>query len=551
MNLFASLRGYRPASVPTDLIAGVMLAAIAIPEQLATAKLAGFAPTAGLIAFVCAGLAFAVFGRNRFLSVGADSTIAPIFAGTLGAIAASGSAEYTELASAAALAAGALLIAAGLARAGWLADLLSQPVTTGFLAGISIRIVVGQVPSLLGIEAAHGSLWSQIAGIAAQLAHINVYTLAIGVAVFAVTIGASRVSERIPGALIGLAGAGLTFALLHLDMHGVSAVGALAVTVPHVALPALRDPQQFLTILPLAFVLAAVCMMQSSAVISSFPSDPGIVEDVSRDFAAVGAGSVLSGLFGSFAVDASPPRTAVVAESGGRSQLSSLTAVAIVIAMAAFFSGLAAYIPEAALAGVLTFVALRIFRLNDMVRIARFSRREFQLMLGAAVMVVALPIQEGMLLAIILSLVHGIFLIMRPLSTKLVRRDNSTVWWPPVPGVQGSEVPGVLVFAPAAPINFTNANYVRTKLYAAIQSEPPPVKLVVIEASGVTDFDYTGSQMFEQTIDDLRDHGTDVAVARLLSEYAEQRMEKNGLRDTIGEDHIFPTVQEAIDALMK
>jgi MFS superfamily sulfate permease-like transporter len=394
---FSSLQGYRVEWLPRDLVAGLMLAAIAIPGQLATARLAGMPPETGLYAFAAGSLAFAAFGANRFMSVAADSTIAPIFAGALSSIAAIGSAHYADLATLLAVLVGIMLLAVGLLRAGWLATLLSIPVTTGFLAGISIHIIVGELPALLGVSETQGHMLVRLVGILGRIGETNPYTLALGVGVLTVTIATAQISHRVPGALIGLVGAGLAVALFHLDARGVSVVGALAVPLPRLAVPVLPDIGELTQLVPLALVVAMVCIMQTAAVASTFPSDEDKPDNVSRDFAGVGAGSVLAGLIGSFAVDSSPPSTAIIRDSGGRSQIASLAAVAMMIALAVLASGLMAYVPRAALSGVLVYIAIKIFRVDEMVRIYSRGGREILLVAASAGLVVVLPIESGML----------------------------------------------------------------------------------------------------------------------------------------------------------
>ena len=356
------------------------------------------------------------------------------------------------------------------------------------------------------------------------------------------------IGERIPGALIGLAAASCAYVFFHLDAQGVATVGVLNVAPPHISLP-MPGLNLFLTIVPLAFVVAMVCVIQSAAVLRSFPSQKDGDEDVSDDFAAIGAGSVLSGVFGSFAVDASPSRTAIFARSGGQSQLGSLIAIALAILVAAFFSGVFVYVPEAALAAILIFIATRLFNLDAMRHVAQNSRREFMLLVLSVLLVTLLRIEIGMLLAIIISLAQGIRLVMFPTTTKYFREPGTTIWWPPMPGVAEEEVPGVLVFGPQAPLNFTNAVFVHKQLLAAVAQEKTPVKLIVIEASGVTDIDYTGAQSAERSIREFRARGIDVALARLSSEHARFRAEKSGLLAVLGEDHLFLSVQEAVDKL--
>jgi sulfate permease, SulP family len=548
--LFASLRGYRPFWLPGDGMAAVTLAAIAIPEQLATARLAGMPPQAGLFAFAAGSIAFAALGANRFISVGADSTIAPIMAGGLAALAAAGSGPYVSLAAVLALLVGVALLLARPLRLGWIADLLSIPVTTGFLAGISIHIIVGQLPALLGIESGHGSLIADFAAIVRRLPQLNPAALAIGLGVLAVIVAAERLSPRIPGPLIGLAASGLAVWLLGLQQQGVAVLGVLKIEAPAMAL-AMPTWAQLMQLLPLALVVALICVMQTAAVVRSFPSDADGQEKASQDFAAVGAGSILAGLFGAFAVNASPPRTAVVREAGGRSQLAAILSVAIAAAIVLIAAGAFAFVPVAALAGVLIFIGLRIFRVATMRQIGRFGGWEIWLVAASAALIVLLPIQTGVTMSIVLSLLHGIYIVARPSCAVLARVPGTTVWWALPRGEAGEHEPGVLVFAPGAPIQFTNAGYVRNSLMDAVAAMKEPCRLVVIEGNGVIDIDFSGSRMLLQVITELRQRNIDVAVARLASERAQGAGVQTGLFAALGADHIFRSVEDAIDALAK
>ena len=523
-----------------------MLAAIAIPGQLATARLAGMPPETGLYAFAAGSLAFAAFGANRFISVAADSTIAPIFAGGIASLAATGTAHYAELVTLVALMVGAILLAIGLLRAGWLATLLSIPVTTGFLAGISIHIIVGELPTLLGISEERGYLLLRLFHILGRFDETNPYTLALGVGVLAVTLGMARISSKVPGALIGVIGAGVAVALFHLQTRGVSLLNPLSIELPHVALPSLPWTRELGHLLPLALVVAMVCIMQTSAVASTFPSEKVGPDDVSRDFAGVGAGSIVAGLIGSFSVDASPPSTAIVVQSGGRSQIASITAVALMIGLFLLAAGLIAYVPHVALSGILVYIAFKIFRLNEMISIYRRSGREILLVAASGLLVVTLPIQTGMLLAIVLSFVHSLYHVARPYCAELARVPGSTVWWPPGPDENREHVRGILVFAPAAPLTFTNAQYISDRIIAALALAPSPVKLLVIEASGMIDIDYTGSQILQQTIAALRSRSIDVAIARLADTQAQAQASRTGLIAALGPERVFKSVEEAV-----
>lgn len=538
----------RLAWVPSDLVAGAMLAAIAIPEQIATARLAGMPAQTGLYAFAAGSLAFAAFGANKYLSVGADSTIAPIFAGAVAAIAAGSPAHYPALVVVSALFTGCALVLAGALRAGWIADLLSIPVTIGFLAGIAVNIVIGQLPVVLGVPAGSGSLLPRLVELAGNLPHASGATVLIGGGVLGLTLAAERISPRIPGALVGLVGAGLAVAALRLDEHGVAVLGALPSELPRVGLT-LVDLHDALQLAPVALIVALVCMVQTALVLRTFPADPDAPEDPSRDFAAVGIGSIAAALLGAFAVNASPPRTAVVVSSGGRSQLSSVVAVAVVGLLVVLGAHLAAYLPLAALGGILMFIGIRIFRFGDMLSIARLGGDEIWLVVAGALLVIVLPIEIGMLLAIVLSLSHGIFIIARPPSLELVRVPGTTIWWPPDNDVPAERVAGVLVFAPAAPITFTNGQYIVGKLRALVAAAPQPLRLVVLEASGVIDVDYTGARFVSRAIADLRARGITVAIARLADTRARSAAERTGLLAALGPGRTFKSVHEALETL--
>jgi len=302
--LFSSLASWRPAFLPADLIAGLTLAAIAIPEQMATSRLGGFEPQIGFFAFIAGSIGFAMLGANRLLSCGADSTITPIFAGGLAALAATGSPDYSAHAIALALIVGVMLVAGGFFKLGGIANLLSVPVTVGFLAGISVHILVSQLPGVMGIESPTGPTLDRIGAIAQHLGQSNLYTICIGFGVLAVVIVSETISAKIPGALIGLVAATLAVTVAGLEARGVKVVGTVPATLPRPTLPDIA-PEQWVRLVPLAFVITVVVMVQTAATTRSFPSDPDKPADVDRDFLGAGAGSILAGVFGAFPVNAS------------------------------------------------------------------------------------------------------------------------------------------------------------------------------------------------------------------------------------------------------
>jgi SulP family sulfate permease len=545
--VFRSLANYRAQFLSRDLFAGLTLAAIVIPEQMATARLGGFAPQIGFFAFVAGSLAFAVFGSNRFLSSGADSTITPIFAGGLAALAATGSPDYLTLAAALALMVGLMLAAAGIFRMGWIADLLSIPVTVGFLAGISAHIVISQLPVILGLPAPEGAMLTRVATLAGHLGDANGFTLVIGLGVLAIIVMSEEIDARIPGALIGLALASAAVILLQLESRGVSVLGAISVSMPALAVPVI-SAGRLAGLLSLSLIISVVIMVQTAATTRSFPTDPNEPPDVDRDFVGVGIGSIVAGLIGAFPVNASPPRTAVVVETGGRSQLAGLAAVAIVIALLAFGTSLLHRIPNAALGGVLLFVALRIIRLRQIVAICRQSLGEFLLILLTAAGIIVLPIEQGVGLGIALSLLHGIWSTTRARVQVFERVPGTSIWWPSSANLPGEQEPGVVVAGFQAPLSFLNAYHFRRDILAALKSAPAKVRLLVLEATGIVEIDFTAAQILTDIIRQCHADDIDFAIARLESLRAQDAIARFGIEALLGPDRQFHSVEEAVRA---
>jgi sulfate permease, SulP family len=542
-----SLQGYRPAYLTHDLVAGLTLVAIAIPEQLATSRLGGFSPQIGFFAFLAGSLGFALFGSNRFLSSGADSTITPIFAGGLALLAASGSPDYLALAGVLALMVGLVLVVGGIFRLGWIADLLSIPVTVGFLAGISVHILISQLPGILGLPAPNGAMLQRLASLAGQLSQTNVFTLCIGLGVLALVTICERIDVRIPGALIGLIGAAAAVVFLGLESRGVAVLGNIPAALPALDIPDIAIGR-WLQLVPLALIIAIIVMVQTAATTRSFVSDPNEPPDVDRDFAGVGAGSILAGLIGAFPVNASPPRTAIISETGGRSQLAVLVAAAIILALLAFGSSLLHHVPQAALGGVLLFVALRIIRVSQTVAIYRQSLGEFLLIVATAAAIIILPIEQGVGIGIALSLLHGIWSTTRARLTVFERVPGTSIWWPSSPHIPGESEPNIMVVGFQAPLSFLNAYPFRRDMMKLLQSLPQQARLVVLEATGIVEIDFTATQILSDTIHVCRAAGADFTVARLESIRAKEALERSGIITLLAAGRLFHSVEEAIQA---
>lgn len=545
--VFKSLVKYQAGFIAADMIAGLTLAAIAVPEQMATARLAQFPPQFGFYAFLAGALGFAIFGASRFMSVGADSTIAPIFAGALALVVAANPGSMPVAAAALAVMVGVMLVAAGYFKMGFVADLLSVPVTTGFLAGVSLHILVSQLPEAFGADEPTGTIPQKLLALARDVPHINPWPFAIALAVLAIIFVSESLSARIPGALLALVAATLAVPGLSLQSHGVALLGVFSGALPRVSLPLAATPDM-LRLVPLSVIIAMVVMVQTAATTRSFPSEPGVPPDVNHDFIGVGAGNILSGLLGSFPIDASPPRTAIVAETGGRSQVASLFAALIVLVVMLFGASLLARIPRAALAGILIFVALRILRAKVMVDILKHTKLEFLLMLATFAAIVVLPIERGVGVGIGLSLLSGLWNATQARALVYLHVPGSTIWWPPQHGAAQENVPGVLVAGFQAPLTFLNAYGFRRDILQLLAVQQPPARLLVLEAGAVLDIDFTAAQVFAGLIRDCQAKGVAFAIARLESVRAQDALGRYHIDQLLGPNRLFHSVDEAINA---
>jgi MFS superfamily sulfate permease-like transporter len=543
--ILPSFARWRPTTLGADAVAGLTLAAIAIPEQMATARLAGLAAETGFLALIAGAVGFAVFGASRVMSVGADSTIAPIFAGALAALAASGSVDYAQDAAALALGVGLVLGIAGLFRLGFIADLLSIPVTTGFLAGIAVHILASQAPVLVGVETPKGSTIETLVAIAMALPKANPWTLALGLGVYAAMEIGERLSPRAPSALLALVAATLATVYSGLDARGVATLGMLPAVSPHLSLPSISFTT-FREVAPLAIIVAVVVMVQTAATSRSFVSDPARGPDVNRDFIGVAAANLLAGFTGAFPVNASPPRTAVISETGGVSQFGALLSAALALGVAMYGGQVIAHVPHAALAGVLLFVARRILRTQVIVDVFRRSWPEAMLIGATLIAIVVLPIQQGVGIGIMISILHGVWTTTRAQVVEFERIPATSIWWPQAPNNVGEHVAGVKVIGLQAPLSFLNAYQFQQALQGFAHTE---VELLVIEADAIVEIDYTGAKILGEAIKNLRDAGVDVAFARLESVRAQQSFARQGLETLVGSDHLFHSVAEAIAAL--
>lgn len=542
--LFPTLRGYQASWARRDVLAGVGLASTAIPAQIATAHLADMPALTGLYAFIAGSALFALFGRHPWVSVGADSTIAPVFAASVAVLVPVGSADYKRLVSSVAVVAGGVLVVAGVARLGWVADFFPLPVVTGALSGIGVIVLVHQLPDVLGVPGGATTTIGRLRAVVDQLGQVNFWAVGIAAGVLAVIGVAVWVDQRIPGALAAVVGATALVATTNLVHRGVRVVGTVHAEFPRLGWPG-ASLSQIGKLAETAVTVAFVCVVQTSAAMRANRAASHGPRDFDWDLVGLGAGSVLAGFAGSFAVDASPPQTAVARSAGAKSQLSSLVAVAVVVAVAASGSSLLKDLPEAALGAILVYIAFRLFRVREMVAIWRFGWYEFALAIVTLLVVVFFGVEQGVVASALLAVAERLRVAARPRDAVLGRQPGTDHWIETDVGLRTEQVPGVVVYLLYASIWYGNADHVVERILAAVDGADGPVRQLVLDANGMADVDYTGAKTLGQMVAELSRRGIRVSLAR-ASHLVHHDLKHAGLLEAISADEFFPSVEEAV-----
>jgi MFS superfamily sulfate permease-like transporter len=459
-----------------------------------------------------------------------------------------GSPHYVELVSILAVMVGLMVMLVSLLRLGWIAEFLSTPIVTGFLSGVAVIIVIHQLPDLLGLPPTSGSDQHRFLYVVNHLSAVQGGALVMGIGVLAVMFVCHRIDRRIPGAIIALVGSIVLSGVFNLQAHGVPVLGTVRSGAPHFGLTGLSWTTLG-NLAPLAAVVALVVVTQTAATTRAFAEEGGYDIDAGRDFLAVGAGSVLSGLVGSFPVDASPPRTGAIVTAGGRTQAGALGAAAVVLVFIPFANVLRD-VPLATLAAVLIYIALRLFKWRDLRSIAHFDLFEFGLAAVTLLVVVLVGVEQGIAVAVGLAILDRIRLTARPQLHRLGRVPGTTSWAPLHLGIDAVPVPGVLVVLFATPLWFANAVHFREEVERALTDARTTTHVLVLDTIGMTDLDYTGTRALSQVIDHCERAHVDFGIAR-AGDRVRRSMDRSGLLQRIGIDHCFSTVDEAVTALMR
>jgi high affinity sulfate transporter 1 len=542
-------RGLRPwvwSEVPRNLLAGVTLAAMNIPQSLGYTKIAEMPVITGLYTLLLPLLAFATFGSSRYLVVAADSATAAILAGSLTGMALPGSDRYVALAGLVALLTGIFLLLARLLKLGFLADFLSQTVLVGFLTGVGFQVGIAVLGGMLGVEVQSRRTLEQLLEVLRSWPEIHRLTLGISAAVVVCILLFRRLAPQLPGPLVAVAGAIAASAYFHLEQRGVAVLGPVPGGLPHLGFGNLswRDTE---LLFPVALSCFVMIIAQSAATSRAYATRHHQQDDENADLVGLSAANVAAACSGTFVVNGSPTQTGMVESSGGSNQLAHLTTAAVVALVLLYLTGPLEFLPRCVLGAVVFTIAVRLIDLRSLAAIRRESPGEFALAVTTAVVVVLVGVEQGILLAMVLSLFRIVHHSYRP-HTAVLEQDGMGIWHlnPVVPGTVSE--PGLVIYRFGAPLFYANANRFSEEVRLLVSSAPSPVHCLMIDAGAITNVDFTAARVVRETIEELAAEGTGLVVAHVQSDLRPD-LDRHHLVEVIGPENIFDTLHEALAAV--
>jgi SulP family sulfate permease len=548
-SLFQSLRPLSQKRVIRDGLAGFQLAAMNIPQALGYTKIAGTPVVTGFYTLLLPLVAFAAFGSSRYLVVSADSATAAILSGGLAGLAPLGSARYVELASLTALLTAVFLLLARLLKLGFLADFLSQTVLVGFLTGVGFQVGIAVLGEMVGIDITSHRTVLQLVDLSRNVRHVHWPTLEVSIVIVSTIFVMSRVSKKIPAPLIAVVGAVAASAMWNFAGHGIEIVGPVAGGLPHMAFPhaSWKDLQVLLGVSGSCFVMIVA---QSAATARFYAARHHQQLDENDDLVGLAAANAAAGLSGTFVVNGSPTQTAMVESSGGRSQLAQISTALVVALVLLFLTKPLQFLPRCVLGSIVFVIAIRLIDLRGMASIRRESPGEFSLALITAVVVVLVGVEQGIILAMILSLLRIVSHTYRPHTGVLVSEGG--LYWklnPPEPGAMTE--PGIILYRFGAPLFYANAGRFAEEIRTIVGLPDPATKpWLVVDAEAVTDLDYTAARVVLDLNQELKEIGVTLVFAR-VGPYLQADFDRHHVSEVIGADRIFARLHDAIDAYTK
>ena len=539
-------RGYQRSFLRGDVMAGLTVAAYLVPQGMAYATLAGLAPVAGLWAALLPLVIYAVLGSSRYLSAGPESSTALMTATALAPLAAGDSGRYAMLAAVLAGLVGVVCFAAGLLRLGFIADLLSRPVLIGYMAGVALIMVAGQLGKLTGTAVTGEGFVAEVRSLFEALPNVHWPTLALSAAVLAALLVLARIVPRAPGPFIAVVLASAAVAVFSLDRYGIGVIGAVPAGLPSVGLSSV-PLTDLATLAAASGGVALVAFSDSVLNARVFAARKGETIDANAELRALGLCNLGSAVCHGFPVSSSASRTALGELAGARTQMYSLVALSLLLVVMLFAHGLLATFPTAALGAMVVYAAVRLIDIAAFRRLAKFRRSELILALLTALAVLVFGVLYGVLAAVGLSILDLLRRVARP-------HDSVLGFVPGVAGMhdiddypQAQLEPGLLVYRYDAPLFFANAEDFRMRAMAAVDTNPDPVRWFVLNAEANVEVDLTALDAVDQLRQDLARRGIVFAMAR-VTWHLREALAAAGLLDKIGDDHIFPTLPTAVQA---
>jgi sulfate permease, SulP family len=530
--------------VPAEVLAGLTLAAVGIPEVLGYAKIAGMPLVTGLYTMLLPMAVYAALGSSRHLVVAADSATAVILAAALTGLAATGTEQYVRLAGLAALLTGGMLFVARLARLSFLANFLSRTVLVGFLTGVGIQVAAGELPDMLGVTAAGRQTLPKLENTVRALPHVHWADVVVSIAVIAVVVVARWINRRIPGLLIAVIIAIIVSWAAHLSSHGVAVVGPVPRGLPSLGLPALGR-RDVTALLGAAVSMFVVILAQSAATSRAYAVKYEEPFSEATDLVGLGAANAAAAFSGTFVVNGSPTKAQIVDSAGGRSQLSQLSASAVVLIVLALLTGPLAYLPDAALAAVVFVIAAELIDVKGMRHILALRKDEFAVALLTTVAVVVLGVEYGIVVAIIASIVDHLRHSYGPLNSVLVKSPEG--YWQPVPAEPGARTEeGLVIYRFDASLYYANASRLMEDVEALL-AHGGPLRWLVIDCTAIGDVDYTASAVLAKVVEHVHQHHVRLGLSSVLGP-VRQQLDRYGISKTLGQDAYFATPGEALHA---
>jgi len=545
LSFFGGLRPVEPQRALRDLLAGMNLASINIPQVLGYSRIAGTPVVCGLYTLLLPLIAFAIFGSSRHLVVAADSATAAIFSSSLSRLAVPASDRYMVLVCLVALLTAALLLAARIFKLGFLADFLSRTVLTGFLAGVGLQVCIAMLSDMFGVAAPSRYSLVRVWQIMEDLPQLHYPTLALSTLVAGSILLGNRFAPRLPLALIAVVAAIAASSAFHFTERGIALVGPIAGGLPSIRLPKVTL-SEILEVLPVSVSCVVMIIAQSAATSRAFAVRYHETVDEDADILGLSAANAAAALSGTFVVNGSPTQTAMADHVGARSQIAQLALAGVVLLVLLALSGPLELLPRCVLAAIVFNIALGMIDLKCLRDIRRESPGEFYLAITTAATVVALGVEQGILLAMALSLFRHVRHSYRPHTMML--EPDARGRWVPEPATPGKVTePGLIVYRFGADLFYANQNRFIDEVRALVNEAPTPVRWLVVDAGAITDIDYSAAQSLRDLLEDLRRQTIGTIFGR-VNDYLRADMDRHRITSVVGPEHIFQTLHEAVAA---